>query len=512
MSAPLDVLVVGAGPTGLTLALQAVAHGARVRVVDRRPAALRPSRALIAHARTLEVLRPLGVTGDLLAGADTAPRARLHLGRHEVAVELGELDLPDTAFPHLTFVRQAHVEAVLGEALASRGVTVERGTELVAAVEEPADVAATLRSAGAVEVVHTAAVAGCDGVDSTVRSLAGIGWPGGAARPEVVLADVDLEGALERGVAHVVAGRHGLVFLFALGECAPWRLLATRVVADRLRPGGPGPPVPDDELQGLLDAAGLPVRLTAAPWSERIALQHRLADRFRAGRLFLAGDAAHAWSPAGGQGMNTGVQDAAGLGWRLALVGASSGPERLLDSYSAERRPVAAQLLSMTRLLFWGESATGPLASTLRGVVAPLAAPLAPALLQHRRLVGRGFRLLAQLDQGYRGGAVGGRGSTPHAGRLRPGDRVRDGTVACGGRAVRLHELLARPGVHLLLDRNAPDPAIGPGPLLHLHRLTSSPGRGVVAVRPDGHAGFTSGAVDGELVRWLRSIGAVPAR
>jgi 2-polyprenyl-6-methoxyphenol hydroxylase-like FAD-dependent oxidoreductase len=511
MSAPLDALVVGAGPTGLTLALQAVAHGARVRVVERRPEAFRPSRALIVHARTLEVLRPLGVTEALLADADTAPRARLHLGRHELPVELGELALRDTAFPHLTFVRQAHVEAVLAAALAGRGVPVERGTELVTADDGADDCAATLRSGGGGEVVHCRALAGCDGVDSRVRALAGVGWPGSRAQPEVVLADVELGGDLAPGIVHVVAGRRGLVFLFALGERAPWRLLATRSAPDRLRPGPTGPPVPPAELQQLLDVAGLPVRVTAVAWSGRVALQHRLATRYRAGRLFLAGDAAHAWSPAGGEGMNTGIQDADNLGWKLALAGGVEHPAGLLDSYESERRPVAVLLLALTRLLFWGESATDPVASVVRGLLAPLAAPLLPRLLARRRLVARGFRVLAQLDAGYRNGPLGRTGSTPRPGRLRPGDRLPDAPVSCAGRPVRLHELMARPGVHLLLDRDAPEPGRG-GPLVHVHRLTSSPGRGVVAVRPDGHAGFTSGAVDEELSWWLASVGAAPGR
>ncbi|MCZ2839136.1 FAD-dependent monooxygenase [Modestobacter sp. VKM Ac-2985] len=509
MSPPVDVLVVGAGPTGLALALQAAAHGARVRVVDARLQPRRPSRAMIVHARTLEVLRPLGVTADLLARADTSPAVELHLGRSTVPVRLGDLAVPDTAFPHLTLLGQQQVERVLAAALADRGVQVEWGTPLGTVADGPDGVAAVLRRDGGSEVVHCAALAGCDGVDSTVRAVAGIGWPGARARPEVVLADVDLAGDLAAGTAHVVVGRGGLMMVVALGEGAPWRMIATRAASDRLPPGTGGPPLPTRELQDLLDGAGLSARVTDVAWSSRIALQHRLATAYRAGRLFLAGDAAHAWSPAGGQGMNTGIQDATALGWRLAAVATSTAPEVLLDSYEAERRPVAAAMLALTRLLFWGESATDPVAATLRGSLAPLAAPLAPWVLARRRLVARGFRVLAQLDTGYRGSPLARTGSTPRSGRLRPGDRVPDASVRCQGRDMRLHELLARPGVHLLLDRDAPDhvPSVV-GRLVHVHRLASSPGRGVVAVRPDGHAGFTSGAVDAELSWWLAAVGA----
>ncbi|SOC48832.1 2-polyprenyl-6-methoxyphenol hydroxylase [Blastococcus aggregatus] len=506
-----DVAVVGAGPVGLALALQAADHGAAVRIVERRTERFRPSRALMVHARTLELLRPLGVTAALLDRADTAPRARLHLGARAVPVELASLDLPDTAFPHLTLVRQMDVETVLEEALAARGVRVERGVE-VRAVRDGRDTAVVeLGGPSGHGDLRAAAVAGCDGVDSTVREAAGIGWRGGTYDREVVLADVDLDGDLEPGVAHVVAGRRGLVFVFALGERAPWRLLATRPCsATTPEPGRPGPPVPLPELRRLLADAGLAARITAVAWSSSIRLQHRTATRFRRGRLFLAGDAAHASSPAGGQGMNAGLHDATNLGWKLALAQAATASESLLGSYDVERRPAVEQVLALTHLLFWAESSTGRTAALLRGRVAPLGAPLVPFLLRRRRLVAEGARLLARLDAGYRGSPVSAVGDPPRRGRPRPGDRLPDATVVSGGREVHLHALIARPGVHLLLDRDAPEPAWG-SPLVHVHRVDSSPGTGALALRPDGHVGCSVGdAGDPALTGWLRRIGAGP--
>ncbi|HEU5349376.1 MAG TPA: FAD-dependent monooxygenase, partial [Ktedonobacterales bacterium] len=228
MTRAADVLVVGAGPTGLVLALQAHDHGAHVRIVERRREAFRPSRALILHPRTLEVLRPLGVTESLLARADIAPEARLHLGSRVVRARLAELALSDTAFPHLSFVRQMDVETILAQALADRGVEVERGTELIEVSNGVASARATLRSQARIERTECDFVAGCDGPESTVRRAAGIGWHGGPYHQEVVLADLELDANLAHGVAHVVAGRRGLLFLFALGESATWRLLATR--------------------------------------------------------------------------------------------------------------------------------------------------------------------------------------------------------------------------------------------------------------------------------------------
>ncbi len=510
MSGDPGVLVVGAGPTGLTLALQAAAHGATVRVVERRGEPFRPSRALMVHARTLEVLRPLGAAGGVVERGDTSPRAVLRLGRRSVPVALGEVDLPDTAFSHLTIVAQADVESVLEGALTACGVRVERGTELTAVREGGDGVAAELRSAAGVERRVFRAVAGCDGAESSVRAAAGIGWPGGVYDREIVLADLDLDGDLEPGVAHVVAGARGLLFLFALGEQAPWRLLATRPVSDRAqRPGRPGPAVPAGQLQALLDEAGLPAAVTDVAWSSTVVLQHRVAARFRSGGLFLAGDAAHATSPAGGQGMNTGIQDAANLGWKLAFAPAATAAETLLNSYDDERRPADARVVGLTHLLFWAESATGPVTGLLRGRVASWGAPLARHVLGYRRLVAEGVRLLARLDVDYRDGPLSAEGLPRRSGGPRAGDRLPDAEVDADGRWTRLHELTARPGVHVLLDRDAIDPGVS-GPSVHVHRLTGAAGAGAVVVRPDGHIGYRSAdAGDPGLRSWLRRVGAV---
>ncbi|QWZ09856.1 FAD-dependent monooxygenase [Nocardioides panacis] len=298
-----DVLVVGAGPTGLTTALQAHDHGATVRVVERRPEAFRPSRAMIMHPRTLESLRPLGVTDRLLDRADRAPLAELHIGRRQVLAQLGEVGLHDTAFPHLTLLPQAYVEEVLADALAHRGVRIERGVEVVDASADDDAAHATLRSADRVEETACRFLAGCDGPASAVRTEAGIAWRGAGYTEEVVLADLELDGHLAPGVLHVGVGRAGLVFLFALGECATWRLLATRPAHDDGGAfGQPGAEVPVADVQDVLDATALDVTVGELRWSARVRLQHRLADTFRRGRLFLAGDAAHAHSPRRGAG------------------------------------------------------------------------------------------------------------------------------------------------------------------------------------------------------------------
>jgi hypothetical protein len=224
----------------------------------------------------------------------------------------------------------------------------------------------------------------------------------------------------------------------------------------------------------------------------------------------VAGDAAHAYSPATGQGMNAAIQDAANLGWKLAFAAARPGTGPLLDSYDAERRPVARHVLAMTHLAFWAEASTGPVASAFRGRLAPLAAPVVPALMGQRRLVAEGIRLLSQLRVSYRDSPLSVEGTPRRHGGPRAGDRLPDQLVTLAGRSIRLHDLLARPGVHILLDRNADQFGTLPsGPLVNVHRLTSVPGRGLIAVRPDGYVGFRCQATEaGQLAAWLNCLGA----
>jgi len=509
MREPAGILVAGAGPAGLTLALQAHDHGGVVRVIDRRPEAARPSRALILHPRTLEVLRPLGVTQALLDRADISPTADLQLGSRMVRVTLSDLALPDTAFPHLSLIRQMDVERVLAMALADRGIRVERGTELIRVRDGPDGVLATLRSSAGTEHTLFSRVAGCDGPASTVRAQAGIGWPGRLYPVEVILADIEFDGDLAEGSARVVAGRRGLLFVFRLGEQAPWRLLATRAACrDSLPPGQFGPPVTTAELQALLDEADLGAQITGLAWSSRIRVQHRVASQFCQGRLFLAGDAAHAYSPATGQGMNAAIQDAANLGWKLAFAADWPGSGPLLDSYDLERRAVARQVLAMTHLAFWAEAGTGPVAATLRARLAPLAALAVPALMGRRRLIAAGIRLVSQLRVGYRASPLSVEGIPRRRGGPYAGERLPDQLVISAGRSIRLHELLAGPGVHILLDRDAPRlDTLPPDRLVNVHRLASMPGRGLIAVRPDGYIGFRCGTAEiSQLAGWLTRL------
>lgn len=519
LSDRVDVLVIGAGPVGLATALVARRHGASVRIVERRSDAVRPSRAMIVHSRVLESLRPFGVTDALLERAEPVPVAELHVGARRIPVQPAHDFLPDSSVPPMLLIRQMTVENVLADALAQADVPIERGAELLDLQQSGrlAPVRAVLRTQAGVAEAECRFLVGCDGSGSTVRQHVRLRFQGGPHREEVVLADVELAGPLAPERLHVAAVGPGLMWLFPLGEGAAWRLLCTRPVRTAEAASAASgrfttsEEVSTSALDQLLEDSGLEARVTACERSCVVPLQHRLAHSFRRGAVFLAGDAAHAHSPAAAQGMNSGLLDAVNLGWKLAFAARTRAGEALLASYGAERRPVARQIIALTRLVLFAEASHAPVARLLRGAALPAAAPLLPGLLRQPWFMQSVFRLLSQRWVNYRHSALSLLDGRIQSGPL-PGDRLPDRDVTSGGRTQRLHALIAQPGIHLLLDRDTPTPSLEPlGPWVAVHRLDDVEGRGVVAVRPDGHLGYRSTEMGlPRLKLWLDLVAALP--
>src|SRR5215207_2365790 len=348
----LDLLVVGAGPTGLTLAAGLSRFGAHFRVIDRAMDRVHESRALGVQARSLEVLQTIGLGEALVRRGNPSARLALHLDHNRTAeVRLADFGATDTRFPFILFVSQAETEAILGNYLASRGVAIERGVELVDAIPGPADVPCTLRHRdGREEHLRVRYLIGCDGAHSTVRKLAGISFGGGAYLQDFLLGDVEIDGPLERGTLHSFVMGQGVALFFPLGSPATWRIIAMSADSTGRRSAGADGPgaiqhpseasnhLSLEELQTVVDGAtggGLVLRDPA--WLRHFRLHHRQAAHYRSGRAFLAGDAAHIHSPVGAQGMNTGIQDAVNLAWKLAAVVQGSATPALLDTYEPER-------------------------------------------------------------------------------------------------------------------------------------------------------------------------------
>jgi len=513
---PVEILVVGAGPVGLTLALQAHLHGARVTLVERRARPERPSRAMLLWPRTLVCLGRLGLAGELQSHPAARLRAVLHVGRRVVGVALAELAAPGGSGPPL-MVRQADLEAMLRRAVLARGMPLLTGAELVGLEVDGDGATATVRMVAAAaspttQEVTCRFVVGCDGADSAVRHLAGIPWRGRTYPEEAVLADLDADD-LPTSTAHIGAGRAGIGFLFPAGEHgADWRLVATRLSrAAGAPPGRDGPALQVDELQGVLSGANLPGRVTAIRWSTRVRLQRRRAGAYRVGPVFLAGDAAHVFSPAGAQGLNTGLQDATNLGWKLAIALRGSGdPAELLTSYQSERMPVARRVGALTGLLLRGEGDERLPFRLVRAWMLPVAAPAVPGLLRLRPLTAAAGWVLSQGWVGYRTGPLTHGGARPWD-RLRPGSFAPDLQIRVEGRRTGLHDLTSGPGVHLLHGRTVHLGRVRDLPGVRAHQVDDWAPTRVVGLRPDGYVGYSdrSGSLE-PVYRWLQVVTGDP--
>ena len=334
------VLVCGAGPVGLALGNRLAAAGVDHVLVDRAETGANTSRAAVVHARTLEVLDELGVAPALLTRGVVVPRFTVRDGdRVLLAVDFGGLP---TAYPYTLMVPQDVTEEVLESALKERGGALLRGQSLESfRVDDDGRVRADVRGPDGVWTVVADHLVGADGMHSRVRELSGIGFAGSSYAQSFVLADVAMDWPLPGREVQLFFSPAGLVVVAPLPG-GHHRVVAT--VDD-------APEHPDaDDVAALLRARGPagagPVRSVA--WSSRFRVHHRLAESYRRGPVFLAGDAAHVHSPAGGQGMNIGIQDAVDLGGRMAAVHADAADPAVMDDYDRVRRPVARQVVALT--------------------------------------------------------------------------------------------------------------------------------------------------------------------
>jgi 2-polyprenyl-6-methoxyphenol hydroxylase-like FAD-dependent oxidoreductase len=330
-----DVLVVGAGPTGLTLTASLLIRGIKATLVDKSPAGANTSRAAAVNARTLEVLEDLDVARRMVKAGLIAPLFTMRDGRRTL-IPVDFSDLP-TEHPYTLMLSQADTERLLLERLNELGGDVIRPKTLATITQDAAGVTATFDDG---ETIRARYAVGADGMHSTVREKAGIGFTGSEFAESFVLADVRLTGEAPRDQVILFYAKEGLNVLAPLPDDI------FRIVA----PVPDAPQVPSAAfVQQLLDTRGFgPGRtvVTELLWGSRFRIQHRVADSYRAGRLLLAGDAAHVHSPAGGQGMNLGILDAVSLAG--ALAEALYGAETALDAYSTAQRQRAQQVLRVT--------------------------------------------------------------------------------------------------------------------------------------------------------------------
>jgi 2-polyprenyl-6-methoxyphenol hydroxylase-like FAD-dependent oxidoreductase len=512
-----EVLIVGAGPTGLTLALELQIRGVRYRLVDKFVERSDKSRALVVQSRTLELLDKHDLARPLIEKGRQTYDVTIYTNRRErVSLTLRDLGFEGTPFPFALFVSQAETERVLEEALLRAGGRVEHPVEVVALAQDDEGVRATLcHPDGRTEEVRAAYAVGCDGAHSLVRKAAGLRFEGAAYPQDFILADVEIDWQQEPRLRFFLARSGILAFIPLTGST--YRILSTM----RGDPGATGEPTLD-EFQRLVDRwSSLPMRLHDPRWLAKFHLHHRGVDRYRAGRLFVAGDAAHIHSPAGGQGMNTGIQDAYNLGWKLAMVLRGEGGDRLLDSYHAERYPVGQQLLKGTDRLFSFASSRNPLVTTVRDAMARW---VVPRVLADRGRRAKAFGFVSELGIAYPDSPIvcDAVGDPGHG--LRAGSRVPDLAIGSG----TLFDLLRGPAHHLLVfpgvvgDGGVPAgwPAyvtlhvVGAevDPHGDMRRTFGLESGGLALVRPDGYLAYRTLSREGaDLLALLRTTYWEPA-
>ena len=512
----IDVLVVGAGPTGLTLATVLARAGVDCTIVDGKAGPVDETRALVVQAKTLELLDKLGLARLAVAeGKQLGAIALVSAGRRAGEIALFGAGGDDrTPFPFVLVYDQRQTERLLGRAIAEAGGRVDWGTELLSLAPGPTGSRATLRRPdGAVEAITARWVVGADGARSPVRHALELEFAGDTYEQSLFLADVDLAGALGADQATMELTADGFLAFFPFATPGRFRIFGTLppTVAGDER-------ITAEELQGVLDQhSRLRPTITEARWTSAYRTHHRMTERFRRGRVFLAGDAAHIHSPAGGQGMNTGIGDAYNLGWKLALVASGRARETLLDSYEAERMPFARAILNGSDRAFHLVATTSPVGQRVKLLALPALFRLASRLPPLRR---RLFWLVSQLWTSYRGSpAVA--GTEPRGGGPRAGDRAPFGHFTSGGDAgtslfARLtgseHHLLvfagrrpatdglreARLEIAALLARwSAPVRLHSiPAAERRLHRIYGVDLPTLILVRPDGHVGYRGSAAD----------------
>ncbi|MGY2733556.1 FAD-dependent monooxygenase [Sphingomonas sp. UYP23] len=334
-----EVLVVGAGPAGLVLAAELKRLNVRTLLVERRESGANTSRAAVVHARTLEVLEGIGATPALLAAGIRVPTFRV-LDRDRSLMEVSFAGL-DTRYPFTLMCPQDVTEGILRDRLSALGGSVTRQAELISFSQSSSDISARVRFADGEREIRAKWLVGCDGAHSVVRSQAGIAFEGGSYDEDFVLADVRMDWPLPIDEVNLYFSPTGLMVVAPLpGD--RFRIVAT--IAD-------APESPDAAfVQMLLDGRGpeaRPAKVTEVLWGSRFHLQHRVTSAPRADRVLLCGDAAHVHSPAGGQGMNTGIQDAASLAEPLART-LSTGNDSGIDEWATRRHAVARDVVGMT--------------------------------------------------------------------------------------------------------------------------------------------------------------------
>ena len=389
----LDILVVGAGPTGLVMAVEAARHGMSCRIIDKAPEPSDRSKALVVQARTLEVFDAMGSAIVREAIDCGQPMRSINAYADSCLIAQMQFDGLDSPYPFPLILEQSQTERILGKRLEGLRLKVERQVELIDFKQDEDCVTAIIQhSGGYKEVLRASWLVGCDGAHSVIRHILDLPFEGAPYEEEFLLADVQVHWTMPPAQGYFFFTSRGIMAVIPMHGDKRYRLIATRDKSSAKDYQDPTL----EEMQNILRAiVHMHAELSDPVWLSGFRLHRRIVPKLRVGRVFLAGDAAHIHSPAGGQGMNTGIQDAFNLAWKLALVTKGVGRSILLDSYHQERHPVAKAVLRGSDLLFRTFLGNNPMVIKSVRIIAPL-------LLRREWLQRRARNIVSELEINYR--------------------------------------------------------------------------------------------------------------
>ena len=414
-----DVIIVGAGPTGLSLACQLTRYGIDFVVVEKNAGVTPYSKALGVHARTLEIYEQLDLAREAVGRGTIAGKIRL-LEKGEI---VGEVDLSNigeglSPYPYMLVLEQSENERLLYEYLQNRGRNVLWQSELESLSQDEAGVTATVHdNTGASQIIAGKYLVGCDGPRSPVRNTLGLSFEGSTFERVFYVADVEIDWKFSHDALHGCLTRNAVVAFFPMAGEKHWRIVGAFPEEFAKDEGE----ILYEEIEARIkQESQIELDITHVDWFSTYKVHTRHVEKFSSGRCFLAGDSAHIHTPAGGQGMNTGIQDAYNLAWKLALVLKGAAAERILDTYNEERLPNARRLLQTTDRMFNLAAGTDWLVNVIRTTIFP---PMAKFILSLDAVRKRFFPLISQIGISYRESSL-----SRHDGdrdfEIRAGDRL----------------------------------------------------------------------------------------
>jgi 2-polyprenyl-6-methoxyphenol hydroxylase-like FAD-dependent oxidoreductase len=500
-----QVLIVGAGPTGLTLALWLKRLGVDIRIIDKSSGPGETSRAIAVQARTLEFHRQIGIIEDVLAEGVRLKRFTMRRpGGIAAQLPVSEFGKGITRYSFAFALAQDIHERVLLRHLQEAGVAVERETELTEFTDDDAHVTATLRRGDESSLVHTDYLVGADGAHSAVRHGMNLGFPGGTYEQSFYVADVMGHGAYTPEGLDIVLGAYGFALIIPIRQSGSLRLIG--IVPKRFEAE---PNLTFEMIRDNVERES-GIKVKTINWFSYYRVHHRVADHFRRGRTFIAGDAGHIHSPAGGQGMNTGMGDAVNLAWKLAAVLQARAKPELLDSYEPERIAFARSLIKGTDQAFRLVTGRSWLSDIWRRFVMPI---IFARVLQSKVGSRFFFGLISQTRINYRGSAL----SEGKAGEVEGGDRLPWAEHDGGDNFAPLSSLDWQ--MHVYGETQAPFAANVASLGFPLHRFPWTEAmakagltrNAAYLIRPDGHVGLVTETQDAQVLQaYVAKLGIKP--